>query len=121
MDCFAAVTLPGALAFGALLGWSVARLGRRRLPIALALSAAAVAANAVFSGVVDWAAGDPMRVHARSLSDGVAAGVLGIAILWWVLLPTAVVVGSLLTLVTRNQKRPNAATPAPVGTIATLS
>ena len=92
------VCMPGALALGALLGWCGGRLrSRGRLPAMLALGLACAVGNAPVSGVINFALGDPMRLHEHDLSGHVAVGLIGVYVLWWMVLPIGLVAGALLT------------------------
>jgi hypothetical protein len=104
-DVMAKVCLPGAVALGALLGWCAARLTTRwRIAVMMALGLAAAVANAALSGVVDWAAGDPMHLHEHGAIHFAAVGLIGVVVLWWAVVPIGLAAGALVGLATPRRR-----------------
>lgn len=102
--------LPGACLFGALLGFAASRFEwRGRIAVMMPLGLAAAIANAALAGALNYLAGDPMHLGSRHLLDGVAVGLFGVMILWWLVAPIGLCAGALITLAV---PRPGA--PAPV-------
>jgi hypothetical protein len=90
--------LPGAVVFGALLGFAASRLAwRGRIAALMPLGVAAAVSNAALAGAINYAAGDPMHLGARHLLDGVAYGLLGVFVLWWMVVPIGLAAGALVT------------------------
>jgi hypothetical protein len=96
------VTMPGAVAFGALLGWAIGKFENLRFPKGIGLAFAATLANAPLSGVVDWVLRDPLGIGSdgHSLRGCISISLLGVMMLWWVLVPIAFVVAGVLSIIT---------------------